>query len=190
MYDGAELGKFLQAIRMADVKAITDCRTLTLQAEDFFQLLLVVLFFCKTSSTHDPQLLEIKHNPVRLSVSCTSSGSLLLFIFSSSILFLARSSLFLAQSCFWLSLISLLQNHPECKHNLLRSMEEKAEEYKRKDALAQAPTQEQAPSQKEPQLVKSCWNHFGLFTCLDEKTMQKCVVSCMVVCDFCCVGVS
>jgi hypothetical protein len=69
-------------------------------------------------------------------------------------------------------------------------MEEKAEEYKRKDALAQAPTQEQAPSQKEPQLVKACWNQFGLFDCLDDKTMQECIVSCMVVCDFCCVGVS
>jgi hypothetical protein len=33
---------FFQAIRMADVKAITDCRTLTLQAEDFVQLVLVV----------------------------------------------------------------------------------------------------------------------------------------------------
>ena len=41
-YDGAELGKNLQAIRMADVKASTDCRTLTLQAEDFVELLLVV----------------------------------------------------------------------------------------------------------------------------------------------------
>jgi CRP-like cAMP-binding protein len=36
------LKKNLQAIRMADVKAITDCRTLTLQAEDFVELLLVV----------------------------------------------------------------------------------------------------------------------------------------------------
>ena len=42
MHDGAELGIFFQAIRMADVKAITDCRTLTLQAEDFVQLVLVV----------------------------------------------------------------------------------------------------------------------------------------------------
>ena len=42
MYNGAELGKFLQAMRMADVKAITDCRTLTLQAKDFVELLLVV----------------------------------------------------------------------------------------------------------------------------------------------------
>jgi hypothetical protein len=41
IYDGAEFGKNLQAIRMADVKAITDCRTLTLQAEDFVELLLV-----------------------------------------------------------------------------------------------------------------------------------------------------
>ena len=40
--------KILQAIRMADVKAITDCRTLTLQAKDFVELLLVVFFFCKT----------------------------------------------------------------------------------------------------------------------------------------------
>ena len=38
----SELGKNLQAIRMADVKAIADCRTLTLQAEDFVQLVLVV----------------------------------------------------------------------------------------------------------------------------------------------------
>jgi len=38
----SEIGKILQAIRMADVKAITDCRTLTLQAEDFVELLLVV----------------------------------------------------------------------------------------------------------------------------------------------------
>jgi CRP-like cAMP-binding protein len=30
---------------MADVKAITDCRTLTLQAEDFVELLLVVWLF-------------------------------------------------------------------------------------------------------------------------------------------------
>ena len=44
MYNGAKLGKILQAIRMADVKAITDCRTLTLQAEDFVELLLVVFF--------------------------------------------------------------------------------------------------------------------------------------------------
>ena len=42
MYNGAKLGKILQAIRMADVRAITDCRTLTLQAEDFVELLLVV----------------------------------------------------------------------------------------------------------------------------------------------------
>jgi hypothetical protein len=40
--------KILQAIRMADVKAITNCRTLTLQAKDFVELLLVVFFFCKT----------------------------------------------------------------------------------------------------------------------------------------------
>jgi hypothetical protein len=186
---------------MADVKAITDCRTLTLQAKDFVELLLVVFFFFKTSNTHDPQLLEIKHAPVRL--SCASSGSLLLS------LFLVQSCFWLAQSCFWLNLVfgslfSLLQNHPECRHNLLRSMEEKAEEYKRKDALTQAPTQERAPSQEEAtlkrnlqattqeeaHLVKACWNQFGLFTCLDDKTMQKCVVSCMVVCDFCCVCVS
>ena len=92
---------------MADVKAITDCRTLTLQAKDFVELLLVVFFFCKTSNTHDPLLFEIKHNPVRL--SCTSSGSLLLFIISSSILFLARSILFLAQSCLWLPVFTFAE---------------------------------------------------------------------------------
>ena len=33
---------FFQAIRMADVKAISECRMLTLEAKDFVELLLVV----------------------------------------------------------------------------------------------------------------------------------------------------
>ena len=63
-------------------------------------------------------------------------------------------------------------------------MEERAEEYKRVNALIQAPTQEQAPIQEELQLVKACWNQFGLFSCLDDQIMQECV-SFMVVCYFC-----
>jgi hypothetical protein len=43
--------KILQAIRMADVKALTACRTLTLEARDFAELLRVISFF-KTSNTH------------------------------------------------------------------------------------------------------------------------------------------
>ena len=51
----SEIGKILQAIRMADVKAISDCRMLTLEAKDFVELLLVVcLIFFKTSNKHDP----------------------------------------------------------------------------------------------------------------------------------------
>jgi hypothetical protein len=63
-------------------------------------------------------------------------------------------------------------------------MEERAEEYKRMNALIQAPAQEQAPTQVELKLVKACWNQFGLFSCLDDKTMQECV-SCMKVRFYC-----
>jgi hypothetical protein len=77
---------------------------------------------------------------------------------------------------------SCLQNHPEIKYNLLRSMEERAEEYKRMNALIQAPAQGQAPTQAELKLVKTCWNQFGLFSCLDDQIMHECV-SFMVVCD-------
>jgi hypothetical protein len=57
-------------------------------------------------------------------------------------------------------------------------MEERGEEYKRMNALIQAPAQEQA----QLKLVKACWNQFGLFSCLDDQIMQECV-SFMVVCD-------
>ena len=95
------MGKILQAIRMADVKAISDCRMLTLEAKDFVELLLVVwlILFLKTSNKHDPlssQFTAWKYTPGPS--ACTSSGSLLFFNFSSSN----------AQSCF----VSLFADPP------------------------------------------------------------------------------
>ena len=86
------IGKILQAIRMADVKAISECRMLTLEAKDFVELLLVVwlIFFFDIKQARSTFKLVYCFEYTPFPSACTSSGSLLIFNFSSSN----------AQSCF------------------------------------------------------------------------------------------
>jgi CRP-like cAMP-binding protein len=78
--------------------------------------------------------------------------------------------------------VELLLNHPECKHPVLRLMEQRAEVNKRNVQSALSLQHEtQAPTHEELQLVKACWSQFGLFSCLDDETMLECA-KCMMVC--------
>jgi len=101
----------IQAIRMADVKATTACRTLTLEAGDLVDLLRVFCFF--------PE--DMKHALLALSLlvpmSCSSSGASSISIF----LVLIRDLVFTL----------CLQNHPGAKKKIIQSIEKRSEENKR-----------------------------------------------------------
>ena len=105
--------KFLQAIRIADVKAITACRTITLEAGDLVDLLQVVGFFPegikpRTDRTFTP----------RPFVLLLKQG-LPLFQFSSVVLTVG------------LVFTPCLQNHPEAQGQIILSIERRSDENKR-----------------------------------------------------------